>query len=308
MRPSFSMSGVVDLSALKQPPGAGTARPLAGGGAGTVQGGAASVIDVTEADFQSAVLERSAQVPVVLCLLASWSEQSTQLAANLEKLAGEFAGRFVLARIEADANPRLVQALRVQGVPSVKAIVAGELIGEFAGVQPEPQLRQWITELLTLAEREFGLGGGGDAPGPVAEPPLDPALAAAYDALAVDDLDGAARALQNVLAQTPNHPEAKPALAQVELMRRTKGLDPQEVLARAAQHPEDFAARCAAADCALASGDVETALELALDTVRDFTGDERDRARRLLLDYFELLGAQDPRVGRARGRLTALLF
>jgi putative thioredoxin len=320
MRPSFSMSGVVDLSALKQPPAPPAGAPAAQGSnqgapgaAGPAAPGSTSqtsafVVDATEADFQSSVLERSLQVPVVLHLGADWSEQSKQLLGVLEQLAAEFAGGFVLARVDAEANPRLSQALRVQGIPSVKAIVAGELIGEFAGAQPEAQVRQWISELLALAQREFGLGGEGAAAARPAEPPMDPALAAAYDALAADDLDGAARALQNVLSQNPNHPEAKPALAQVELMRRTRNADPAAALAKAQQNPKDIDAQCAAADAALASGDADTALALLLAAVQGFSGEERDRARRLLLDYFELLGPQDPRVGPARARLTALLF
>ncbi len=321
MRPSFSMSGAVDLSALKQPPAPAAAAPdAAGPGTGAPQGsavpdggaapGGAYVVDVSEADFQSAVLERSLQVPVVLHLGAEWSEQSKQLAGVLERLAEQSAGGFVLARVDAEANPRLMQALRVQGIPSVKAIVAGELIGEFAGAQPEAQVRQWVGELLALAQREFGLGpGGGGGPAPdAAEAPLDPAMAAAYDALAADDLDGAARALQNVLSQSPNHPEAKPALAQVELMRRTREADPAAALERAKQNPKDIDAQCAAADAALAAGDADTALALLLAAVSGFTGEDKDRARKLLLEYFELLGPQDPRVGPARSRLTSLLF
>ena len=327
MRPSFSMSGVVDLSALKQPsapPAAQGPNQGAPGGAAqgstaqgstaqgsTAQPGAAQtsafVVDATEADFQSSVLERSLQVPVVLHLGADWSDQSKQLLGLLEQLAAEFAGGFVLARVDAEANPRLVQALRVQGIPSVKAIVAGELIGEFAGAQPEAQVRQWISELLALAQREFGMGAAGGAEGRP-EPPMDPALAAAYDALAADDLDGAAQALQNVLSQNPGHPEAKPALAQVELMRRTRNADPAAALALAKQNPKDIEAQCAAADAALATGDADTALALLLAAVQGFSGEERDRARKLLLDYFELLGPQDPRVAPARARLTSLLF
>jgi putative thioredoxin len=319
MRPSFSMSGVVDLSALKQPSGPAAARPApaadaasgtagdpAAAGAGPATGTVA--IDVTEADFQAAVLERSLQVPVVLLVGASWSEQSTALGATLERLADEFGGAFLLARVDAEGSPRLAQALRVQGIPSVKAIVGGELIGEFAGAQPEAQVRQWLTELLTLAEREFGMTGAAGADRPPAEPPADPALVAAYDAIESGDLGGAARALQNVLSQNPNHPEAKPALAQVELMLRTQGVDPAQAAARAKAEPDNLEARCAAADAVLATGDVDTALSLLLDTVRDFTGEDRDTARTLLLDYFELLGPQDPRVVRARGRLTSLLF
>jgi putative thioredoxin len=320
MRPSFSMSGVVDLSALKQP-SAPPARPAAAqdpnqasgpgqGGPGAASQTSAFVVDATEADFQSSVLERSLQVPVVLHLGADWSEQSKQLLGLLEQLAAEFAGGFLLARVDAEGNPRLAQALRVQSIPSVKAIVAGELIGEFAGAQPEAQVRQWISELLALAQREFGLGGAGaeGAAARPAEPPMDPALAAAYDALAADDLDGAARALQNVLSQNPSHPEAKPALAQVELMRRTRNADPAAALAKAKQNPKDIEAQCAAADAALASGDADTALALLLAAVQGFSGEERDRARKLLLDYFELLGPQDPRVAPARARLTTLLF
>lgn len=327
MRPSFSMSGVVDLSALKQPSGPPSApgaaqSPNQAQGSNRAQGsmsqgstspdsasqGSAFVVDASEADFQSSVLERSLQVPVVLHVGADWSDQSRQLLGLLEQLAAQFAGGFVLARVDAEASPRLMQALRVQGVPSVKAIVAGELIGEFAGLQPEAQVRQWITELLTLAQREFGMGGAPGEGAAPAEPPMDPALAAAYDALAADDLDGAARALQNVLSQNPNHPEAKPALAQVELMRRTRDADPAAALARAKQNPKDIEAQCAAADAALAAGDADTALALLLAAVQVFSGDERDRARRLLLDYFELLGPQDPRVTPARARLTSLLF
>lgn len=313
MRPSFSMSGVVDLSALKQPsaPAAGGSAAASAQGAAQGSGGAqgsAFVVDATEADFQSTVLERSLQVPVVLHLGADWSEQSKQLGAILERLAAEFAGGFLLARVDAETNPRLAQALRVSGVPAVKAIVAGELIGEFTGAQPEAQVRQWITELLALAQREFGLGGqGGPAP-QQSEPPMDPAMAAAYDALAADDLDGAARALHNVLSQSPNHPEAKPALAQVELMRRTHSADPAKALEQAKRNPQDVEAQCAAADAAMAGGDADTAIALLLAVVRTFSGEERDRARKLLLDYFELLGPQDPRVAPARARLSSLLF
>ena len=269
------MSGVVDLSALKQPSAPAARGPAAApppdgaqapaSGSGSAPAGGAFVVDASEADFQSTVLERSLQVPVVLHLGADWSDQSKQLGTLLERLAGESAGGFVLARVDAEANPRLVQALRVQGIPSVKAIVAGELIGEFSGAQPEAQVRQWISELLTLAQREFGLGApGGPGAAQPAEPPMDPALAAAYDALAADDLDGAARALQNVLSQHPGHPEAKPALAQVELMRRARDADPAKALDRAKKRPGDIDAQCAAADAAMATGDADTAIALLL--------------------------------------------
>ncbi|HET9168779.1 MAG TPA: tetratricopeptide repeat protein [Actinospica sp.] len=305
MRPSYSTAGVVDLSALKKPAAApGPSGSAAGGAAGPAS---AHVIDVNEADFESAVIQRSLQVPVVLDLWAEWCEPCKQLSPVLERLAEEFGGRFVLAKVDVDANPQLQQALRVQGIPAVKAVIQGQLIGEFTGVLPEAEVRQWLTELVTLAEREFGMTGPADA-APLPEPPLDPLLQAAYAALESDDLDGAARALQNLLSDQPAHAEAKVMLAQVELMRRTATADPNAVLATAQQSPDDVEAQCAAADVLVASGHAEEAFTVLLDAVRRFAGAERDRARLLLIEYFELLGNEHPAVPKARQRLAALLF
>jgi putative thioredoxin len=265
------------------------------------------VIDVTEADFQAAVLERSLEVPVVLDLWAEWCEPCKQLSPVLERLAEEFGGRFVLAKVDTDANPRLAQMLRVQGIPAVKAVVQGQLVGEFTGVQPEPQLRAWLTDLITMAETEFGMAAPQDA-APLPQAPLDPLLEAAYTALESDDLDGAARALHNLLSDQPAHAEAKAMLTQVELLRRTVGVDPAAVLAAAEAAPDDVEAQCAAADVLLASGRAEDAVALLLDAVRASAGADRDRARLLLIDYFELLGPDHPVVPKARQRLAALLF
>lgn len=312
MRPSFSTSGVVDLSALKKP--AAPAGPASGEPADRIPGGddragaaSAHVVDVTEEDFQTAVLERSLQVPVVLDLWAEWCEPCKQLSPVLERLAEEFGGRFLLAKVDTDANPRLAQALRVQGIPAVKAIVQGQLIDEFTGVQPENVVRQWLTQLVTLAETEFGMTGPQDA-APLPPPPLDPLLQAAYEALESDDLDGAAQALRNLLADQPAHAEAKTMLSQVELLRRTSAADPAALLAAAQAAPDDVEAQAAAADVLIASGQPEEALELLLKAVRGFSGADRDRARLLLIEYFDLLGNEHPAVPKARQRLAALLF
>lgn len=308
MRPSYSTSGVVDLSALKKPSApAGTAAASQGGAPGNAEPVSAYVIDVDEADFQTAVIERSLQVPIVLDLWADWCEPCKQLSPVLERLAEEFAGRFILAKVDTDANPRLAQALRVQGIPAVKAVVQGQLIGEFTGVLPEAEVRQWLTELVTMAEAEFGMAGPADA-APLPAPPMDPLLQAAYSALESDDLDGAARALQNLLSSQPAHAEAKTMLSQVELLRRTKDADPAAVLAKAKEASDDVEAQAAAADLLLASGQPEEAINILLDAVRDFSGAERDRARLLLIEYFEVLGNDHPIVPKARQRLAALLF
>ena len=317
MRPSFSTAGVVDLSALKKPAAptgaAGSAASGAAGASGAGDGAAAAtsasahVIDVGEEDFQTAVLERSLQVPVVLDLWAEWCEPCKQLSPVLERLAEEFGGRFVLAKVDTDENPRLAQALRVQGIPAVKAVVQGQLIGEFTGVLPEAELRQWLTDLVTMAETEFGMTGPADA-APLPAPPLDPLLQAAYAALESDDLDGAARALQNLLADQPAHAEAKVMLSQVELLRRTSAADPAAVLEKAKAAPDDIEAQCSAADVLMGAGQPEEAFGVLLDAVRSFGGAEKDRARLLLIEYFDLLGNEHPLVPRARQRLAALLF
>ena len=309
MRPSFSTAGVVDLSALKKPAAptgpAGSDRSAAAEPG--APGASAYVVDVSEAEFQTAVLERSMQVPIVLDLWAEWCEPCKQLSPVLERLAEEFGGRFVLAKVDTDANPQLAQALRVQGIPAVKAVVQGQLIGEFTGVMPEAEVRQWLTELVTMAETEFGMTGPADA-APLPAPPLDPLLQAAYEALESDDLDGAARALQNLLSDQPAHAEAKVMLSQVELLRRTSAADPNAVLAAAKAAPDDVEAQCAAADVLMGAGQPEEAFAVLLDAVRHFTGAEKDRARLLLIEYFDLLGNDHPLVPKARQRLAALLF
>ena len=308
MRPSFSTAGVVDLSALKKPTApTGPADASGGPGGAAAAHASAYVVDVSEADFQTSVLDRSVEVPVVLDLWAEWCEPCKQLSPVLERLAEEFGGRFLLAKVDTDANPRLAQALRVQGIPAVKAVVQGQLIGEFTGVLPEAEVRQWLTELVTMAESEFGMSGPEDA-APLPAPPLDPLLQAAYAALESDDLDGAAQALQNLLADQPAHAEAKVMLSQVELLRRTSAVDPTAVLDKAKAAPEDIEAQCAAADVLMAAGQPEEAVTLLLDAVRAFTGAERDRARLLLIEYFDVLGNEHPLVPKARQRLAALLF
>src|SRR4051812_14596147 len=165
-----SLAGAVDLAAVKARSEAAaraqSAPPPSAGGPAGAPGSA--VVDVTEATFQSEVLDRSFQVPVVLDLWAEWCGPCKQLSPVLEGLATEGGGSWVLAKIDVDANPALAQALGVQGIPAVKAVWQGQLVAEFTGAIPEEQARQFVGELGRATTGGAGPGGGagrGAAPG-----------------------------------------------------------------------------------------------------------------------------------------------
>jgi putative thioredoxin len=322
----MSMSGVVDLGAVKAAQEARAkaeqtrAESARQGGGGAVPP-TSLVIDVDEAGFESAVLQRSAEVPVVIDFWAEWCGPCKQLSPVLERLAQEYNGRFVLAKIDVDANPTLMQQFGIQGIPAVFAVVAGQALPLFQGAAPEPQIRQTLDQLVQVAEERFGLTGltvDQDAPddaGPeAAEAPARPAgpydalLEAAVTALDAGDFGGAVQAYKNVLADDPGNMEAKLGLAQAELLGRVQGADPQQVRDEAAQKPDDVAAQIAAADLDLVGGHVDDAFGRLIETVKRTTGDDRDAVRLRLLELFDVVGQDDPRVGAARRALARALF
>jgi putative thioredoxin len=312
-QPTFNPYGAVDLSALAArpagPAAAASSASGASGGAAAAPGGV--VVDVTEADFQDVVVEQSMTVPVVIDFWADWCGPCKQLSPVLERLAGADEGRWLLAKIDVDANPRLGQAFQVQGIPAVFAVVKGQPIPLFQGALPEPQVRQYLDELLKVAEANGVTGrvaAGEAAPVLDAEPVDDPRYDEAYDAIERGDLDAAAAAYRAVLADDPSDADAQAGLGQVELMRRTQGLDPATARARAAAAPDDVAAQTAVADLDLLDGQVEQAFGRLVDLVARTSGDDRDAARTHLVGLFELVGGGDERVARARTALANALF
>lgn len=310
---SSAMAGAVDLAALKARSDA-TARQQAApaGDAGAGAGGTPSVIDVTEASFQADVLERSLTVPVVVDLWATWCEPCKQLSPVLERLAQAGDGAWVLAKVDIDANPRIAQAFGVQSIPMVVAVVGGQPVDAFNGVQPEPQVRQWITALLdalrdrmpAISEAESRAMDAGPEP---VEEPEDPRFTAAEDALELGDYAAAEAAYQGILAVEPANEQAKAALAQVRFMARAEQADPAAV-ARADAAPDDVDAQLAAADAELAGNDVQAAFDRLVSTVSRTGGEDRDRVREHLVGLFELFPADDPHVTAARRALARALF
>jgi putative thioredoxin len=313
---NFSIHGAVDLGARQ----AAAKRKTQAAQAPNDE--SAYVIEVTEATFNTDVVARSQRVPVIVDLWADWCEPCKQLGPVLEKLANEAAGAWILAKVDVDANPQLAAALQVQSIPMVVAVIGGQLADFFLGVLPEAQVRGWIGQILGVAA-QLGLdvqGGGAAADevpaespgrgplGPEQEALADPRFEAARDAMDTGDLNGAANALEQILQDTPGHPVAKVWLAQVELFRRVNSYDPAKVRRAAKERPDDPEAQANAADLELADGQIDAAFDRLLGVIRRTAGDDRDKVRVHLLGLFEIMPPRDPKVTKARGKLSSLLF
>lgn len=270
------------------------------------------VIDVTDASFQTDVMEQSMIVPVVLDLWATWCGPCKTLSPILEKLADEYAGRWVLAKVDVDANPGIAQAFQVQSIPSVFAVIGGRPLPLFQGAVPEPQVRAYLDELLKVAAANGiagTLGGGQATAAPEAEePPADPRMEAAYDAIEAADWPAARAAYQQILDQAPADPVAKAGLALVGVFERVSGLDHASVLATADANPDDLEAQERAADVLVLDGNPLEAFARLTGAIRFTSGADRDRLRTHLLDLFEVVGPDDPAVSRARIDLANALF
>lgn len=269
------------------------------------------MVDVSEGDFQQVVLEQSMTVPVVVDLWADWCGPCKQLSPVLERLAGEYGGRFLLAKVDVDANPRLGQVFQAQSIPMVVAVVKGQPVPLFQGAIPEQQVRAYLDELLRVAEAN-GVTGvlqtDGDATGEVEEPPLPPLHQEAYDAIDRGDLPAAVAAYEKALTQNPGDEMAAAGLSQVKLLLRTSGADLQTARQAAADAPADVDAQILVADLDVLGGHVDDAFARLVDTVRVTSGDDRDKARRHLVELFTVVGNDDERVVKARRALTSALF
>ncbi len=308
-RPSLNLHGAVDLSSLSAP------RPAAGANGGSGAGpGSSAIVEVSDASFPAAVVEQSMTVPVLLDFWATWCEPCKTLSPVLVKLANEFEGRFVLATVDADANPQLTQAFQVQSIPSVFAVVKGQPIPLFQGAQPEAQIRQVISEVLRLAEANGVTGRVDVAPGDAdsaeedVEEELPPHHQTAYDAIEAGDLTAAVSAYEAALTENPGDELARLGLAQVKLLQRTAEADPAAARAAAAADPADVDAQILVADIDTLGGHLEDAFNRLIDTVRITAGDERDKVRIHLIELFDVAGGDDPRVAPARLKLANALF
>lgn len=301
---------------------------------GTTPGAPDPVIDVTEANFMAEVIEASRQAPVIVDFWATWCGPCKQLTPVLEKVVRSAGGRVRLAKIDIDKNPRLIamlaqQGLRVQSVPTVVAVVEGQLVPLFQGALPESQVRQVIEQVVQMA--------GGTMPS-------EDLMAAAKAAAAEGHQEEAAEILRAVIAEAPDNAEAIGLLgrallalghaeeaaalvaglpANVEshaevqgvkaaLEVASKGREAQSQLsdlqARLAADADDHAARFDYAVALNALGHREEAAEQLLQIMRRRKGWNDDAARLQLLKLFEAWGLTDDVTVAARRRLSTLLF
>ena len=301
----MSMYGAVDLGALAAQRQAAATAAQAGPGAP-----AGVIKDVTTAEFEAEVLELSKTVPVVIDLWADWCGPCKQLTPVLEQLANEYAGRFVLAKVDVDAEQQIAAAFQVQSIPSVFAVLAGQPLPLFQGALPEQQVRQVIEALLAEAGKA-GVTGvvGGAEPAPEEVEEADhPGHDAAYEAVQAGDWDAARSAYQSVLDSEPGDADAAAGLRLVDLYERTDGLDAAAVLSGAGSAPADIDAQFAAADIEALQGSWQEAFERLIGLVRRTTGDDRASVRDRLVQLFDIAGPEVEAVAKGRVALANALF
>ena len=301
------MRGAIDLGALAQ---SRKAQSVASDALANAPAGV--VVDVNEEDFQQKVIDISKTVPVIVDLWAEWCGPCKQLSPLLEKLAAEYKGRFVLAKIDVDANPRLSQMFQVQSIPAVFAVI-GESAGPlFQGAIPEAELRQVIEEVLRIAA-EQGVNGTinaevqEDVAPVIEEEQIDPRLEAAFNAIEKGDFVAANNSYKEMLNQNPADQVALAGLAQVGLLERASKLNPNDVLQKASDR-KDFASQMDLADLELMKGNPGAGFAVLISAIKISSGEDRDKLRARLLELFIVVGDSDPEVIKARRDLASALF
>lgn len=259
-------------------------------------------VAVTQENLVSDFVSKSKEQVVVLLCWSPRSAQSKEILDILGKLESADKGAWLLGTVDVDSQPQVAQALQVKAVPIAIAIVAEQLLPLFESVPQIDQVRLVINKLLELASQK----GVGQAPEVLAEIPLEPEEQAAYAALEKSDFKAAKIAYESWLKRKPNEPVAVIGLAQVNLMLRVEGLDPELTLKSAKS--DDLTSQLMCADIEIATGNNEAAFTRLLNVIRSFSGDEKEKAKLHLIQLFNLVNPSDPSLLKARNELASLLF
>ena len=259
-------------------------------------------VAVTQENLVSDFVSKSKEQVVVLLCWSPRSAQSKEILDILGKLESADKGAWLLGTVDVDSQPQVAQALQVKAVPIAIAIVAEQLLPLFESVPQIDQVRLVINKLLELASQK----GVGQVPEALAEIPLEPEEQAAYAALEKSDFKAAKIAYESWLKRKPNEPVAVIGLAQVNLMLRVEGLDPELTLKSAKS--DDLTSQLMCADIEIATGNNEAAFTRLLNVIRSFSGDEKEKAKLHLIQLFNLVNPSDPSLLKARNELASLLF
>jgi putative thioredoxin len=234
-------------------------------------------MDVTDSTFETAVLERSTQVPVVIDLWAEWCGPCRTLGPIIEKVVAETDGQVELVKVDVDNNPQISTAFRVQSIPAVYAVKDKQIVDSFIGAIPEPAVREFVNRLVPAPSEADQLVAKGDE-----------------------------ESLRQALEVEPGHPGAVVGLAEL-LVSRGDNTEALSLLAKIPETPEvrrvAAQARLGTADGVSAGDDVERRLQALLARVKD-----DDAARQEYVDILETLGPDDARTAQYRKKLTAALF
>lgn len=295
-----SVRGAVDLGAQ------GAGRGERGAAASSTGAGTSYRVVLTTGNFQQ-YAEASASYPVVVVLHAPQSPESESFVDVVSTVVDEFQGRLLLGTVDASAEPQIAQAFQAQTVPTVVALLGGRVVPLVNSTVPEQQVRELLTELVSLAQQN-GVTGTAEPTATEEPAPLPPLHAEAVEKLEAGDLDGAQACYEKALAENPGDHEAKLALAQVHLLQRVSAMDAAAVREAAASDPTNVQAALDVADLDLSGGHVEDAFRRLLTIVRTTAGDDKDAARARLVELFDVVGADDPRVVAARAQLMRALF
>ena len=279
--------------------------------------------DVSEADFQQEVIEASFQQPVVVDFWAPWCGPCKTLKPLLEKLAAEYAGKFVLAKINADENQNLSAQFGVRGIPDVKAVVNGKIVDAFSGALPESAVREWLDklvpspaeELRQQAQMKRGTGDDAGALQLLAQASqLDPGnewvrVDAAEIMFVQGDLEEARRLLSSIRSdEVVKDARTVQLMAQIKLAEMSAGGENEGTLAAAVEADADnHDARLKLANLMVASGRYEEGMDQLLEIVRRDRSFQDDIGRKTLLEVFNLLGGQGELVSRYRRLLASAI-
>lgn len=279
-------------------------------------------LDVNEQNFNEVVINAPQGTPVIVDFWAPWCGPCRMLKPILEKLAEEYAGKFILAKVNSDENSALAGKYGVRGIPNVKAFRDGKIVDEFSGALPERAVREFIDRLVPsagdlLRAEALELYARGEHAAALAKLEtaleIDPAndrvrVTAAQWLADRGDLERAEQLIAALHPATRAEPEVAGLIARLEFLSDTRNLPPPETLtARIAANPDDLDARLALARHFVTQSEYEPALDQLLEIIRRDRKFGDDIGRKTMLSVLNLLGGQGELVSRYRRLMASAL-